>query len=552
MDDRGPWWRHAVIYQIYPRSFADSDGDGIGDLPGIRSRLPYLRDLGVDAVWLSPFYPSPQADAGYDVADYRAVDPRFGTLADADALIGEAHRLGLRVIVDLVPNHTSSEHPWFQEALAAAPGSAARARYLFRDGTGPDGSGPPNNWMSNFGGRAWTRVPGPDGAGGPGGQWYLHLFTPQQPDLDWTNAEVRAEFESILRYWLDRGVDGFRIDVAHGLAKDPEMPDVDERHRNRGHAVAGHPHWDLDEVHDVYRSWRQVTDSYPGDRVFVAEAWVQPHDRLVRYLRPDELHTAFNFAFLLAGWDAKALRTAIEQTLESHAAVGAPATWVLSNHDVVRHVTRFGGGAAGTRRARAALLLMLALPGGAYLYQGEELGLPEVLDLPDEVRQDPTFHRTGGRDLGRDGCRVPIPWSGTSPSYGFGPGPASWLPQPTEWTRLTVDRQASDPGSMLAHYRQALRLRRETPALGDGTLRWLPSGDTVLAFHRDPGFVCVLNVGDEPAALPDAARGARLLLASGAIGAIGAIGDGDDGGAGATLPGTTAAWFSRTDLSGPL
>jgi alpha-glucosidase len=530
----GPWWRHAVIYQVYPRSFADSDGDGVGDLAGIRSRLPYLRDLGVDALWLSPFYPSPQADAGYDVSDYRGVDPRFGTLADADALIDEAHRLGLRVIVDLVPNHTSSEHPWFREALAAAPGSPARARYLFRDGVGRDGSAPPNNWMSNFGGRAWTRVPGSDGADG---QWYLHLFTPQQPDLDWTNAEVRAEFESILRYWLDRGVDGFRVDVAHGLAKDPAMPDLGERHATGGPAVADHPHWDVDEVHDVYRSWRRITDSYPGERVFVAEAWVQTFDRLVRYLRPDELHTAFNFAFLLADWDATALRTAIDRTLESHATVGAPATWVLSNHDVVRHLTRYGGGASGTRRARAALLLMLALPGGAYIYQGEELGLPEVLDLPDDVRQDPTFHRTGGRERGRDGCRVPIPWSGSSPSFGFGPGSASWLPQPANWATLTVQRQAREPGSMLGLYREALRLRRAASALGDGTLCWLPSADAVLAFRREPGFVCVVNVGDEPAALPDAARGAGLLLASSDIGDIG-----DEGPA--TLPGATAAWYT--------
>src|SRR4051812_24270149 len=416
----GPWWRHAVIYQVYVRSFADSDGDGIGDLPGVRSRLPYLRELGVDALWLNPFYPSPQADAGYDVANYRDVDPRFGALADAEALIADAHAYGLRVIFDLVPNHTSDEHPWFRAALAAPPGSRERARYLFRDGRG---SLPPNNWASAFGGSAWTQV--------ADGQWYLHLFAPEQPDLDWTNDEVREEFASILRFWLDRGVDGFRIDVAHGLAKDPEMPDLTEEHATSGQAVEGHPHWDVDEVHDVYRSWRRITDSYPGDRIFVAEVWVQSFDRLVLYLRPDELHTAFNFAFLLAPWDAGALRAAVDQTVESHSAVRAPATWVLSNHDVVRHVTRYGGGELGTRRARAAVLLMLALPGGAYIYQGEELGLPEVLDLPDQVRQDPTFHRTSGRELGRDGCRVPIPWSGTTASFGFGPAQASWLPQPT-------------------------------------------------------------------------------------------------------------------------
>jgi alpha-glucosidase len=522
------WWRHAVIYQVYPRSFADSDGDGIGDLPGVRSRLPYLRELGVDAVWLSPFYPSPQADAGYDVADYRDVEPRFGTLADADALIREAHELGIRVIIDLVPNHTSSEHAWFRAALGAPPGSRERARYLFRDGSGPDGSEPPNNWMSNFGGRAWTRVTEPDGTPG---QWYLHLFAPQQPDLDWTNDEVRAEFESILRFWLDRGVDGFRIDVAHGLAKDPEMPDLGDEHATSGQAVEGHPHWDVDEVHEVYRAWRRITDSYPGDRVFVAEVWVQSFDRLVLYLRPDELHTAFNFAFLLAPWDAAALRAAVDQTLESHASVGAPATWVLSNHDVIRHVTRYGGGESGTRRARAAALLMLALPGGAYVYQGEELGLPEVLDLPDEARQDPTFHRTAGRERGRDGCRVPLPWSGTAPSFGFGPTRESWLPQPAAWADLTAERQDGDPGSMLNLYREALRRRRETPALGDGTLTWLPGGDDMLAFRREPGFICVVNVGDKPAAVPEAVRDATLVLASGPI---------DDGD---MLPAATGAWY---------
>jgi alpha-glucosidase len=528
-DPDGDWWRSAVIYQVYPRSFADSDGDGIGDLPGVRSRLSYLRDLGVDAVWLSPFYPSPQADAGYDVSDYRDVDPRFGTLADAEAMIRDAHALGLRVILDLVPNHTSSEHAWFRAALAAAPGSPERARYLFRDGRGPDGAEPPNNWMSNFGGRAWTRVTEPDGTPG---QWYLHLFAPEQPDLDWTNDEVRAEFESILRFWLDRGVDGFRIDVAHGLAKDPEMPDLGEGHATSGQAVEGHPHWDLDEVHHVYRGWRRVSDAYPGDRVFVGEIWVHSLDRLALYLRPDELHTAFNFTFLLAPWDAKALRAAVDDSIRSLSAVGAPATWVLSNHDVVRHVTRYGGDELGTRRARAAVLLMLALPGGAYVYQGEELGLPDVPDLPDESRQDPTFHRTGGQEQGRDGSRVPIPWSGTTASFGFGPGEASWLPQPAGWAELTAERQAQDQGSMLNLYREALRLRRESPALGDGTLSWLPTADDVLAFRRTPGFVCVVNVGDEPADLPEAVRGATPVLASGPLG--------DDG----TLPAATAAWYT--------
>ncbi|WP_089248944.1 glycoside hydrolase family 13 protein [Asanoa hainanensis] len=509
-----PWWRHAVIYQVYVWSFADSDGDGIGDLEGVRSRLPYLRELGVDAVWLNPFYPSPQADNGYDVADYRDVDPRFGTLADADALIRDAHALGLRIVVDLVPNHTSSQHPWFRAALAAAPGDPARARYLFRDG---HGAGPPNNWTSNFGGRAWTRV--------PDGQWYLHLFAPEQPDLDWTAPEVREEFHDILRFWLDRGVDGFRIDVAHGLAKDPAMPDVSE-------SEAVHPHWDLDEVHDVYRGWRRIVDAYPGDRVFVGEIWVQSVERLALYLRPDELHTAFNFAFLTAPFDAAALRTAVDDSMRALDQVGAPPTWVLSNHDVVRHVTRYGGGALGLRRAGAAALLMLALPGSAYLYQGEELGLPEVEDLPDGVRRDPVFTRTAGAEPGRDGCRVPLPWSGASESLGFGPGPASWLPQPRAWEALTVARQTADPGSMLSLYRSALAHRRSIPALASGDLTWLPAPADVLAFRRGTDFLCVVNVGDTPAVVPTSAS---PLLSSGVPAADG------------TLPGATAAWYLVRD-----
>ncbi|WP_030438040.1 glycoside hydrolase family 13 protein [Actinoplanes subtropicus] len=514
----GQWWRDAVIYQVYPRSFADSDGDGVGDLPGVLSRLPYLKDLGVDAIWLNPFYPSPQADAGYDVADHRDVDPLFGTLADADALLARAHELGLRVVVDLVPNHTSSAHPWFRAALAGD--KAARARYLFRD--------QPNGWQSVFGGSAWTQV--------ADGQWYLHLFDAEQPDLDWTNPEVVAEFESILRFWLDRGVDGFRIDVAHGLRKDPalrELPDDLDPELPVHVAQPGHPFWDQDEVHEIWRGWRRVVDEYAGDRVTVAEAWVYDFDRLRLYLRPDELHTAFNFAFLVAPWDAAAFRKAIDDTLAGLSAVGAPATWVLSNHDVVRHASRYGGGAVGRRRARAAALLMLALPGGAYLYQGEELGLEEVFDIPDEKRQDPNFLRTGGAERGRDGCRVPIPWSGQSPPFGFSPPGAAqppWLPQPASWANRTVEAEQHEPGSMLWLYRAALALRREH--LGDGGLEWLDGGDpAVLCFRRTPGnVVCVVNTGPDPAAVPD---GLTRLLSSAPLTPEG------------RLPGEAAAWFQE-------
>jgi len=517
------WWRDAVIYQVYVRSFADSDGDGIGDLPGIRSRLPYIRDLGVDAIWLNPFYPSPQADAGYDVADYREVDAVFGTLADFDSLVADTHRLGMRVIVDLVPNHTSDRHEWFRAALASAPGSRERARYLFRDG--PESGGPPNDWQSNFGGPAWTRV--------ADGQWYLHLFAPEQPDLDWMNDEVRDEFESILRFWLDRGVDGFRIDVAHGLAKDLSLPNLPRGTVPTAPAPAGHPHWDRDEVHDVYRAWRQITDTYPHAPAFVAEAWVHRPQRLARYVRADELHTAFNFNFLLAPWGADALRRAIDESLDTLTAVGAPATWVLSNHDVVRLVTRYGGGALGERRARAAALLMLALPGSAYIYQGEELGLEEVEDLPDDVRQDPTFFRTKGARRGRDGCRVPMPWSGATPPFGFGPpsSSAAWLPPPAHWAAVTAERQAADPQSMLNLYRRALAIRHRDPALGAGTMTWVDAAPDVLAFTREPGFACVVNVGDSEAAIPFA--GGEVVLASAPV---------PDA---TTLLGATAVWLAR-------
>ncbi|MEU1685827.1 glycoside hydrolase family 13 protein [Micromonospora sp. NPDC005707] len=516
------WWTEAVIYQIYPRSFADSNGDGIGDLPGITARLDHLSELGVDAIWLSPFYPSPQADAGYDVADYRDVDPLFGTLADADKMIAEAKARGLRVIVDLVPNHTSSDHRWFQEAVAAAPGSPERQRYVFRDGKGPQGAEPPNDWESVFGGPAWTRL--------PDGQWYLHLFDTGQPDLNWGNPEVRAEFLDILRFWLDRGVDGFRVDVAHGLIKQADLADWQEPQEILSGQDVDKPRppmWDQDGVHDIYREWRRLLDSYDGERILVAEAWVEPAERLARYVRPDEMHQAFNFEYLLAAWTAPAQYAVITRSLEATDSVGAPTTWVLSNHDVVRHASRLGlavgGGrpngigigdpqpdaALGLRRARAASLLMLALPGSAYLYQGEELGLPEHTTLPDEARQDPTWERSLHTQRGRDGCRVPIPWEADAPSYGFGPTDASWLPQPSSWAEYALDRQRGVDGSTYELYRTALRLRREH-ALARGPLRWLSSGDEVLTFTNG-GLTVLTNFGAEPVPLP---AGAEVLTSS--------------------------------------
>ncbi|MEV0725307.1 glycoside hydrolase family 13 protein [Micromonospora purpureochromogenes] len=529
------WWRSAVVYQVYVRSFADADGDGVGDLRGIRERLPYLRDLGVDALWLTPFYTSPQVDAGYDVADYRDVDPLFGTLTDFDAMITHAHALGLRIIVDLVPNHTSSAHPWFQAALAAAPGSPERELYLFADGTGEHGELPPNDWESIFGGPAWTRV--------PDGQWYLHLFDPAQPDLNWRHPRVRAEFEDVLRFWLDRGVDGFRIDVAHGMIKAEGLPDVGFSSMTTGQRQSellgkGRlPYFDQDEVHEIYRAWRPILDSYPGGRMAVAEAWAETPQRLARYIGPDELHQAFSFDFLDATWSADSFRKVIDTALAESTIVGAPTTWVLSNHDRQRHVTRYGDGEVGLRRARAAALLMLALPGCAYVYQGEELGLPEVLDLPDELRQDPAFLRTGES---RDGCRVPIPWSGELAPYGFGPAGSelSWLPAPATWRALSVAAQTGVAGSTLELYRAALRIRHEHPALAGttGGVTWLEGGPGMLAFSRTGGgttLTCVVNISGAPALVEGYGR---PLVASENL---------TEQGSGHLLPVDAAAWFER-------
>jgi alpha-glucosidase len=519
LSSRNPdWWRQAVIYQVYPRSFADADGDGLGDLRGVTRRLTHLATLGVDALWLSPFYPSELADGGYDVADHRDVDPRLGTLDDFAALVAEAHRLGLKVVVDLVPNHTSHQHPWFQEALRSAPGSAARDRYVFRPGRGAHGELPPTDWQSVFGGSAWQRTP--DGA------WYLHLFAPEQPDLNWDNEEVRADFRKTLRFWSDRGVDGFRVDVAHGLAKDLTEPlrDIGDIGATGEEALlrvppGSHPYWDRDEVHEIYRDWRKVFDAYTPPRTAVAEAWV-PAARRALYARPDELGQAFNFEYLETHWDAGELRRAITGALAAAHAAGASATWVLSNHDVVRHASRLmlppgtdpaawllsGGNApaidtaAGLRRARAATLLMLALPGSAYLYQGEELGLPEVADLPTEVLQDPIWEQTGHVRKGRDGCRVPLPWTSTGPSYGFGDGGA-WLPQPSSFASYAVEAQAGTEGSTLELYRTALRLRRKL--LEGETLTWAPEAPAgILDFTRTEAWRCVGNLTDEPVSLP--------------------------------------------------
>lgn len=534
-----PWWRDAVTYQIYIRSFADSNGDGKGDIKGIHSRLGYLKALGVDAIWITPWYPSPQHDHGYDVSDYMNIEPDYGTLADADTLIKDAHALGIRIIVDIVPNHSSDQHIWFQAALKAAPGSVERDRYIFKDGKGTSGELPPNNWQAVFGGSAWQRIVEADGKLG---QWYLHLFAVEQPDFNWHNPEVRNHFEEVLKFWLDRGVDGFRIDVAHGMIKADGLPDIPSKDESTPEMLAAQlmPFWDQDGVHEIYRQWRKIFDSYAGDRMAVAEAWVSPASRIARYLRPDELANSFNFDFLTSPWKVDDLRKNINLSLASIQEVGAPASWVFNNHDVVRSVDRFalnlqsGSGnttrdrqgdpakldlALGIKRARAGALLMLALPGGAYIYQGEELSLPEVRDLPEDRLTDPRWKMSGYTDRGRDGCRVPLPWkSDAASAFGFAGSAVllpeqTWLPQSSWWGDYSVESQDKDPDSTLNLYRSALAIRHSEDGLGDGPMEWIDAGATVLAFTRPGNFACFVNFGAE-ITLPS---GAEVILATTSI-----------------------------------
>lgn len=543
-----PWWRDAVTYQIYIRSFADSNGDGIGDIEGIRSRLPYLKKLGVDAIWITPWYPSPHHDHGYDVADYMDIEPDYGTLAEAETLIKEAHNFGIKFIIDIVPNHTSSDHEWFQAALKAAPGSVERNRYIFRDGKGANGDLPPNNWEAVFGGPAWQRVTEADGKLG---QWYLHLFAVEQPDLNWENLEVVAHLESVLKFWLDRGVDGFRIDVAHGMFKEAGLPDIKKDPAAEMLGTEYKPFWDQEGVHDIYRSWRKIFDSYPGDRMAVAEAWVSPASRIARYVRHDELQNSFNFELLTTHWRAAEIKKKINHSIDALAEVGAPTSWVFNNHDVVRSVDRLDLGLTnhgdttlsrqgdpkkfnierGTLRARSAALLMLALPGGAYIYQGEELTLPEVRDIPESRLTDPRWKMSGYLDRGRDGCRVPLPWS-SNPAGAFGfsnkdsltPDQA-WLPQSPWWGGFSVDSQDGVEGSTLSMYREALAIRKSEEGLGDGEMEWIEAGADVVAFERPGDFACYINFGAD-FELPS---NSQILVASGPVHAH-------------TLPTDTAAW----------
>lgn len=517
-----PWWRSAVFYQVYPRSFADSDGDGTGDLGGVREKLGYLELLGVDALWLCPVMRSPMADGGYDVADPREIDPLFGGMAALDELIAEAHDRHIKITMDLVPNHTSSEHSWFHAALAAPKGSPERARYYFRDGRGPAGNEPPNNWPSIFGGPAWTRIIEPDGSPG---QWYLHIFAAEQPDLNWENPEVAADFEQTLRFWLDRGVDGFRIDVAHGMAKPPGLPDMKQVQTKLLTNDDDDVRFNNPGVHDIHRRIRKVMDEYPN-AVSIGEIWIDDNVRFGEYLRPDELHLAFNFRLAETPFAADAVRAAIDNSLAAVGTVGATPTWTLSNHDIEREVTRYGGGPEGLARARAMILLELALPGSIFVYNGAELGLPNVNDLPEEVLQDPTWERSGHTERGRDGCRVPIPWEGSTPPFGFTRGPESWLPIPADWAALTVESQLEELGSTVSLYRMAIELRGVRPEFGGAGLEWYASPPGCLAFVRPGGLICVLNASPAPIQLPPG----DLLLASTVI-------------EGGRLPANSSAWL---------
>jgi alpha-glucosidase len=517
----GAWWSSAVFYQVYPRSFADSNGDGVGDLDGLVAHLDHLERLGVDAIWLNPVTVSPMADHGYDVADPRDVDPLFGGMAAIERLIAAAHERGIKITMDVVPNHTSSAHAWFQAALAAGPGADARERYFFRDGGGADGELPPNNWTSVFGGSAWTRVVEPDG--NPG-QYYLHLFDAEQPDLNWEHPDVFDDFEKTLRFWLERGVDGFRIDVAHGMAKPPGLPDAKDDIKILSHSDDD-PRFNHPSVHEIHRGIRTIVDDYPA-AVTIGEVWVMDNVRWAEYLRPDELHLGFNFRLTKIGFNAAEIRTAIQNSLAATAIENAIPTWTLSNHDVGREVTRYGGGEIGLRRARAMAMVMLALPGAVFIYNGEELGLPDV-ELPDEVLQDPTWERSGHTERGRDKCRVPIPWSGDTPPFGFSTSADTWLPMPADWAALTVEKQSADPNSTLSFFRKALELRRQRAGCDGADIEWLTAPRGALIFRRrGSGLVCALNAGRRPMVLPPG----ELILASAPL-------------VGGKLPPNGAAWL---------
>jgi alpha-glucosidase len=503
------WWRRGVIYQVYPRSFQDSDGDGVGDLPGITARLDYLAWLGVDAVWLSPFFPSPGADFGYDVSDYVDVDPLFGTLADFDRLLARAHQLGLKVVIDFVPNHTSDQHPWFRESRSSRD-NPKRDWYTWRDPK-PDGS-PPNNWLAVFGGPSWTFDK-------TTGQSYMHSFLPQQPDLNWRNPDVKAAMFDVIRFWLDRGVDGFRVDVAHYVMKDPELRDnppnpdyvpggVSGSHKSLGeHESQLHVHdRNHPDIHPLFREIRALFDSY-GERAIIGEIhmWNLPEWATFYGAQLDELHLPFNFGLLKTRWQVRALREHIAG-IEEVVPEGGWPNYVLGNHDEGRIATRLG-----PEHARTAMLLLLTLRGTPTLYYGDELGMENVA-IPPERERDPWGLRVPGLGLSRDPARTPMQWD-PGPNAGFtNPDAVPWLPLEACARERNVATQRENPRSMLSLTRRLLELRRAHDALSTGSyvaLDGLP--EQVLGYERSAGaerFAVLLNLGDrvEPVRLPAPAR----------------------------------------------
>lgn len=505
-----PWWQSGVIYQIYPRSFQDTDGDGVGDLKGIARRLDYLAGLGIDAIWISPIYPSPMADFGYDVSDYCDVDPRFGTLADFDDLLAQAHARGLKVLLDFVPNHTSDRHPWFVESRASRA-SPKRDWYLWRDPA--PGGGPPNNWISDFGGSAWE-------CDEASGQYYYHAFLRQQPDLNWRHPAVQAAMGDVLRFWFDRGVDGFRIDVLWHLVKAADFPDnppnpAYRREMAEMHRVLQRHSTDQPEVHAIAAGMRAIADGYGdagrGERLLIGEVYL-PVERLMRYYGADRpgVHLPFNFQLIEAPWQARAL-AALIAGYETALPPGGWPNWVLGNHDRPRVATR-----RGEVQARVAAMLLLTLRGTPTLYYGDELGLSDVPIPPRQV-QDPCELRQPGKGLGRDPVRTPMPWD-ASAQAGFSTV-APWLPLNADWPVRNVARQAAEADSILALHRRLLAVRRAHPALAVGDFALLDAEDDVLAYERRHGaerLVVALNLGAQPQrlALPKWAQDSRPLLST--------------------------------------
>ena len=557
------WWQDAVVYQIYPRSFADANNDGIGDLQGIISHLDHIASLNVDAIWMSPCFPSPQHDHGYDVADYFDINPDYGDLATFDLLVAEARKRGIRIMLDVVPNHCSIEHAWFKSAVAAGKGSPLRERFYFRDGRGENGELPPNNWQSIFGGAAWTRITEPDG--NPG-QWYLHVFDYSQPDMNWEHEDIKKQFDDMLTFWFDRGVEGFRVDAVAVVGKTPGLPDGPDFTGRDDLKVSElatlNPHFQhREEMRPYWARWRALMDRYEADHpgreiVTVSEAYTPEGPlQLLKYLTPDQFHSSFIFDLMLAPWIPSYVREAVENNYRVLAENGANFAWTLNNHDTHRSVTRYGRSIAddpssftgnnlvhrdapvdialGTRRNRAMIAFTAALPGTIYLYQGEETGLPEWLELPDNRREDPVFRRTNGEEKGRDGCRVPIPWtSDASSNYGFSAAAgadAPWLPQPEWWGDFAADAQENDPSSILALYRAVMGTRDQFDP--QDAIEWVLPDDPALVAFRRGGILVVMNMSRSDATVPsDVLGSAQAFLQT-------------DGGNGALVPANSTVWF---------